>query len=293
MNRVRTKVSKETNYVYHMLSVARCGYDNDYGKKYCCYHKSEDLSVLKKQESYLTVCGGEHIGELYFEVIVGTPANGLCCAKDYYTDLVDVFSGKKNFSEYFDAMELVFKYSEYKENIVKIASVMRDNYDIYINLIWPEIKDPIIAYAQRVEIIFENSCFTERAEKMIGVKLDSDYFYATLCNSLSYGAEAIDISKEQDVFGIDRTEQDEFMFIGHEYLIYLLMKSLASTKAFSSLETWKLTEGLAEFYLELIIGTSGFFEQQRKYIDSYKKLHNRNPRLTAKELFEKVLDDEC
>lgn len=34
MNKIKLIANRETNYVYHMLSVAKCGYDNDYGRKY-------------------------------------------------------------------------------------------------------------------------------------------------------------------------------------------------------------------------------------------------------------------
>ena len=31
MNRIRFTADKDTNYVFHMLSVAGCGYDNGHG----------------------------------------------------------------------------------------------------------------------------------------------------------------------------------------------------------------------------------------------------------------------
>ena len=34
MNKIRFEIDPNINYLYHMLSVARCGYDNDYGRRY-------------------------------------------------------------------------------------------------------------------------------------------------------------------------------------------------------------------------------------------------------------------
>ena len=52
--------SRKANYIYHMLSVARCGYDNDYGAKYRGDYPQEDLALLKKHERLMTCAGGIH-----------------------------------------------------------------------------------------------------------------------------------------------------------------------------------------------------------------------------------------
>ncbi len=65
MNKVRFVANKDTNYVFHMLSVAKCGYDNTYGSYYRNLYPAEDLAVIKENEPLLSVCGGEHCGFLY------------------------------------------------------------------------------------------------------------------------------------------------------------------------------------------------------------------------------------
>jgi len=74
MNKIRTKVSRETNYIYHMLSVSKCGYDNDYGNTYLSKHSADDLMMLKENEALITVKGGEHCGKLY-HWLVSVPAS--------------------------------------------------------------------------------------------------------------------------------------------------------------------------------------------------------------------------
>ena len=34
INKIKFVANRDTNYVFHMLSVAKCGYDNEYGEKY-------------------------------------------------------------------------------------------------------------------------------------------------------------------------------------------------------------------------------------------------------------------
>lgn len=284
MNKVRIIINKSANYVYHMLSVARCGYDNAYGERYRHLHSTEKLDVLKSNERLLTVSGGEHIGELYFEVIVAPVATGKCDIIEYYNDLILRFEKPDENSDF------IRKYKQYTDNIIAISRVMLDNYDMFCDSVWAEEQNTLAPYARKMQNLFEQSDFTERAERLVGVTYKHDYFNASLCGSLSHGAEAIDISEDTDIFGTDRSESDEFLFIAHEFIIFLLTQALFETSAFKSLKTWSITEGLAEFYLEMLLGSSGFFDNQRSYIDFFKKKYNEKPYVTADALFRAALE---
>ena len=65
-----------------------------------------------------------------------------------------------------------------------------------------------------------------------GTEEDYETQNKMIAQAVENGAEAIDISKEQDVFGIERTPVDSFYFIGHEFIIYLLMNALKDENAF-------------------------------------------------------------
>ena len=87
MNKIRFIANMDTNYVFHMLSVSKCGYDNSYGQHYAPRYPAEDLAVLKTQEKLITVRGGEHCGALY-GIFVCEAACAKLSAKDYYTKLI-------------------------------------------------------------------------------------------------------------------------------------------------------------------------------------------------------------
>lgn len=57
MNKIHFAANADTNYVYHMLSAARCGYDNAYGERYREHYPMEELSVFRQYEDELTVRG--------------------------------------------------------------------------------------------------------------------------------------------------------------------------------------------------------------------------------------------
>ena len=72
MNKIRMTADRETNFVFHMLSVAGCGYDNTYGESHRSHYPEEDLAVIRENEEQLTVCGGQQdilIGETQAAVV--------------------------------------------------------------------------------------------------------------------------------------------------------------------------------------------------------------------------------
>lgn len=284
MNRIKLVANRETNYIYHMLSVAKCGYDNEYGKQYRNRYELKDLNILKVHEDLITVCGGEHCGLLY-GILVGEPACAKGSAKEYYLSLIDIGTAIKNGNVPDGISQEGIKYTD---TILSISEVMVKYYDDYIENIWESEERKIRQYMPRLQDYFERTAFTEKAEALVGCHLRSEWFSATLVTSVAGGAEAIDISESQDVFGIERDIWDTFCFIGHEYIIYLLFDALADENAFKTLETWALTEGLAEYYLQKIVGETRLFKNQQTYVKYYECCEREQP-LSAAELYRKAL----
>ena len=269
MNKIRFAANEDTNYVFHMLSVAGCGYHNEYGERHRPLYPQEDLAVLKENEALLTVSGGAHLGALYGALVI-EPARGKVPAGEYYAGLLQAVP--KGLEEYADVIR-------------RIAGVMARHYAHYLENIWDVEREKLTAYIPQVRRLFEEVDFTDRAEGLVGTEF-AGCFTATLVTSTENGAEAIDISDEQDIFGIERTPLDAFYFIGHEFIIYLLMTALKGTGAFQSPATWNLTEGLAEFYMKQVMGELRF-PNHRAWVEFYE--HCCGPdRLSPAELYQKA-----
>ena len=284
MNKIRFTANKDTNYVFHMLSVAQCGYDNEYGKHYRSLYAKEDLDCLKSREDLITVCGGEHCGELY-GLLVGEPACAKVSAKEYYQELLEIgnqlLEGRQ--------IEGIYEgYIPYTRDIIEIALVMVKYYDHYMEAVWEREKERIEQYIPGVLERFEETGFTEKAEALVGCRLKSPFFTATLVSSVAGGVEAIDISKEQDVLGIDRDYESALYFIGHEFIIYLLFGALEEEEAFRDFDTWPLTEGLAEYYLKRILGDTRLFKKEQKYVELYERI-NSDVAMSAAQLYRAAL----
>lgn len=243
MSKIRVKINPITNYVYHMLSVAGVGYDNAYGRQYRHIVPEADLAVLRAHEKQLTVKGGEHCGEWYGPLVCEA-SRGLVPPEEYYASVDD-------------------------PAMAEVCRVMASHYQTYLRDVYPDTLRELQPYANEVQRLLGESDLTDRAEALVGESLPG--FRVMLVNSVARGAEAIDISPDQDVFGIDRTPQQAMLFIGHEYIIYLLKQALAGTAAFQTWDTWRITEGLAEYYLLQLYEDIGFFHQVKDVVAFYRQ----------------------
>ncbi len=262
MNKIRFSADPEISYIFHMLSVAKCGYDNAYGEKYRNRYDPADLKCLKDQERRLTVRGGEHCGDWYGPMVC-EPARHRISAKEYYAETIAwIESGHLKLPE----NEL--------HSIIRVCRIMIRYYDDFIDNIWPVERERITAYINTVHTLFEESDFTGQAEELVGVSLPPPGFIAVLVSSVDGGAEAIDITETQDVFGIDRSAEAEKAFISHEFIIYLLKIVLKDENAFQSFENWTLIEGLAEYYLQKIAGDARTFQSCQQQAEVYRQLES-------------------
>ena len=275
MNKIRLIADRETSFIYHMLSVARCGYDNEYGAKYRGRYSREDLATLKRHESLITCAGGEHWGRLYYLLICLPASEWNGTAKSFYREII----------RQADEGEVPEYYLDIAPAAREIADVMARNYDRYAEKIWPEDRDVIETHIAAVTPLFEERGFTDRAEETVGCAFEKDAFNAVMVPSVLHGAEAIDISADRDVFGIDRSPEDSFRFIAHEFIIYLLKQALRDEDAFRRFETWGKTEGLAEYYLKKLTG-SVFFADRDNWAGFYEMCAGSET-LSAADLYRK------
>ena len=250
MNKIHFVIRPGANYIYHMLSVAKCGYDNAHGDCYRHLYPESDLAVLKQHENLLTVSGGEHCGQLYWP-LAAQPAS------------VDI-----SVREYYQNYQPDSRLEIYRNEIEAICKVMTRNYDRFLS-IYPEISRDIAAYVTSLAKLFEESCFTAQAEAILGTSLESPVFYAMMTNSMENGPEGIDIAPDQDVFSITRPVEDNFRFIAHEYIIFLLKSALKNTSAFRSFRTWEITEALADYYLCRILQKPALFHRNHKWLSFF------------------------
>jgi len=292
-NKIKPSVSREAGYVYHMLSCAKCGYDNSYGKQFAPLHNNDNMKTLNEHEKLITVKGGEHFGQLYW-LLVCLPASLNSLADKFYQTLYFLFHSKgvyddgiKFFAAYgFENMKDVYsKWEIYDNEIVSISKIMMENYHIYVNNIWNDVYPKLFFYAEQVKKAFEENMVSVKFDELMGIT-PTEAFYPIFCDSLEGGAEAIDLSKNQHVFGIGRDVETTVQFVSHEYVIYLLKHVLEDTPADNDpMKYWLHTESIAAYYQGKVFpGEHVFLRPERREIVKFYESINRNGKLSAREL---------
>ncbi len=284
MNKIRFEINQNINYLYHMLSVSGCGYDNAYGAQYRDLYPPEDIAAFADNRTLLTIEGGVHWGELY-SLLVFNPAGHAASLADYYGEVLGICQSiaAGRVPEGID--ETLIPHTAVIE---RLSRILLKHHNAYICDIFPAQREKIAAAIAPVQEWFETHDFTAQAEKMVGHPLAAEAFTATMVSSVAGGAEAIDLTAEKDLFGIERSTMDAVYFIGHEFIIYLLKTALQEENAFRSNATWPLTEALAEYYLQRIMGDTRFFDGQRQWRAFYER---QSPGLTAVQLYRLALQE--
>lgn len=307
MSRLKALLSKNCNYIYHMMAVANCGYDNEYGKKYSPYHSSSDLQTLKKHEFYITVSGGEHCGELY-GLCVSIPSSfdddtQMCLYFDAMLDMLKSDSLEQNFEKYKSIYETAFSsfgitididsQREFYQSIVSvkqeltdILKILQSNYSVYCEKIWDLVKDELTESVDKLNSYLSQTDLLSEWERVLDYQYPHDYFYAVICNSTDNGPQCIDISYNKDVFGMPDDYPSAVQLISHEFGIYLLKDILSDTVAFKSFACYQVTESLAEYYNIIVCGGHSAWDWYKaEYMEFYQERHRINPETTTEEMF--------
>ena len=284
MNKIRFEIDPNVNYLYHMLSVARCGYANDYGAKYRPLYPAEELAAFSDNRELLTIQGGVHWGELY-SLLIFNPAGYAESLPDYYGEVLATCESIRAgvIPEWVDEPLI-----PYTALIGQLSQILLKHREGYLRDIFPGERARIAEAIAPVQAWFGTHDFTARGEELVGCELAAEAFTATMVSSVAHGPEAIDLTPEKDLFGIDRSTMDAVYFIGHEFIIYLLKSALREEDAFRSNATWPLTEALAEYYLKRLMGDTRFFDGQREWRMFYER---QAPGLTAVQLYRLALQE--
>lgn len=263
MGKIQCVYDMNNNFFFHLMSVSKIGYDNDYGKKYANTIEEKDIATLKKYEKELTMKGGEYDGKLFWTGMYAGNAS----------DAIEQIKNGQGFPGF----------ESYTTALLEIFEVFQKYHDDYCKNIWPQEEKKLSKIVLEWQKNFDEEKLEEKAEKLTGIKSDT-IFYATLITSIAHGVEAIlydgGDGNIYDLFGIDRDYKSaRFMFL-HEYIITLLQKQILF-----SIEDYYRIEGLAEYYCEELIGKSYNFTNMNKYIDFYRAKRAEKT-YSPKELFE-------
>lgn len=303
---IKAVAHKNSNYIFHMLSVSKCGYDNEYGSNLRGFHDEADLDVLRKYKKHITVSGGEHCGVLY-DLLISRPASQYSKESffKYLNAIKNLFSKRKprqNFRLFQDIYvhafnnlgvpineknheDLYKSYLDFINPIIEIIDVILSNYGIYEKTIWPKFETRLKEYCISLNSALSEINLIGSWQQQLGVIYKHDIFEAVICNSIENGPQAIDISQTKDVFLINNNIEELVKLISHEFGIYLLKEALSGTDAFKNFSNYEAVESLAEYHNQIICGGYEAFDWKQANIDKYFLIYQSKPEISTLEAY--------
>lgn len=298
-------IEKYTNYLYHMLAVAKVDYHSEYSLKYEDMHDKEDLEILKKYSYILTINNGENLGEVYELLICTASVVAKSSREDfmtYFYALIDILSDEpmhsimkyKKFiceklelleSEYEDYI-IEFKkiYKDYKEEIVSIARVFLKNIVIYEDIIWEEEVPLLKRACGRLKKELKSIKLIEKWEEALNLKYNNKEFQIVLCSALKGGPLVIACEDNRYILYSDIDIDSIVELISHEIGGYILISELEPND-----DNFYQIESLIGVYNEKVLGRTPWWSGDKKYCDFYKKCLKEDKESSPRELYEKAL----
>lgn len=301
MKKITAKYEFASNYIFHLLSVSNVMYNNNYSKQNKRIHNDKDLIILKNNEQYISVSGGEHCGKL-FGIYVSVPSAYFSDDEKelqiYYSFLHKIFSRKdvkpediKKYNNLFMSLGFSINFADdpsnfYSEEELKAASsiarVFQDNIKKYKASLWDINKSKKNKMLDKMNVIL-NSVSISLLEDLIGTKYSNSEFVALMVNSIENGPQAIDVSGNKDVFFLDRNIVNNTDLLTHELIIFILRDAGIKMNDFSQ---YKIIESLAGFYNKKYLGRiPQCWYGESKYIEIFEKIYE--DKISAYDLFNK------
>lgn len=290
MKKINFVISLNANYIYHMLSISKCGYINMYRTKYKNLHRQDDINKLFFNKHLLSVADGKKLGTLY-KLITNPILSDEQDIVSYYSILYELFSTydiKENFNKYYEINHLFFdgmshfdlykEYQRYKNEISAISKVMIENFEIYKQKVWPDTQKEIQKVINSLNKIFTRRDYIDEWEKLLKVNYEDD-FYAYLCNAISNGPQGIAFANNKVLFSSTEYEDHLCNLISHELGLAMLKKVIKDYQ-------YEIIESLAEFYNRQITEGDKLNRYNEKYIYIFESLKKEN--LTPLQLYNKA-----
>ena len=308
MNKITVSLSKNANYIYHMLSVSACGYENQYGEKYKDIHHITELEILNKNKDLLTVKGGSYFGRLY-SVFVSTPAaiEDEDIFLNYFEGLKDLFLNDnpiENYETYKEVYQTAYAAHRFvvtkqssidfyhylidlKKPILEICEVLINNYSIYHEYVWQKSKQEL----EKKKELLDKMLYLDNVmnwEKILNHKYPFDKFEVLLCNAISGGAQAIDIAYNKDIFDAEMDVETIVQYVSHEFGIYIL-KDRLKQEDIDIYSNYEVVESVIEYFNPITYKKLVFGNNQNNIIEQIKNITSSGSSISIVEIIYNII----
>lgn len=297
MKTIRATVEKGPNYVFHLLAVARVGFDSDYADRYRGTVDEAGLAVLEANRGRLTFRDGL-AGELVEPAIFMSAYLGLDTPQGFleYFALVDQAMGGdpapflERYREplqrrqawvwpmdaaYFAAVKAAGAALEPGRAAFRdLAGVFARNLPAYERDVWPEVRPGLEAVAGRINGFFRDKDVIGSWEDLTGLSFKFDHYDIVLVEAIKNGPSANSLGYERNVFYAGADWAYYTQFCSHEvgtHLLIDLMGAYGQPDAAGKVRlpgggpavdyslVYRAYENLCRFYNSLVLGTTALY----------------------------------
>lgn len=309
---VRAVIEKGANYLFHLLSVAKIGLDNNYSQVYSKSVISEDIKFLKQNE-YLLIHNNERDSLLNWIYIFFPSMLNLKTQNqinEYFILLSDSIKHK-------DLQKFELKYSNelksttklagdiwncnVKQNLesedfclineaIEISNIIMRNFSKYESDVWSVESKKLDETAKFLNKKLDNFNLIGKLEDLMNSAYLDQEFQVVLCSSNQDGVDAIDLDYLKNLHYFGRQPKELIHFICHEIAIRIVIpfrnKMYSKVEEVDYLQMYKTNEMLAEFYTTQVLDDDLVFNWFPEYLDLIKSKFEENSKLNIEQLFD-------
>jgi len=310
---IRAVVETGPNYIFHLLAVAKIGFNSEYSSQYLRTVKQADIKYLRAHHPLLAFADG-HLGGLAgLMIFLPCYLNLDTRAKlQEFFDLLLVGLRDRRYESFLDRYreaitrlnlwiqcvdsQWLDSHVPYCEIISGLAEVYTDNFDAYVTDVWPHEKQAIESVAALINVHFLQTEIIFRWETLAGRPFQFDYYEIVLCSATKNGPNVNSLGYERNVFysGLDFALLTQF--ISHEVGTHILIDiikqvfSQGSKCKYPFDLVYRTYENLAKFYNSRILGDTNTYDGMYGALGNrvqcvLGELYAANPRLSPEELF--------
>jgi hypothetical protein len=303
MKGIISEVNLLPNYVFHLLALARVGFDSEYASNYSSSAELSDIEFLSQNKQYLTFGAGQGsdlVGAAVFYPLLFR-LNADADLSDYYELLIacaatgDFNSLRTRYAEAIgsasatwfglpeDELQVLTKHVP---KLVELKRIFVTNFASYRDHVWPSESQRMQAVAARIEHAFHDMDVIGYWERVSGFEYAGDKFSVELCSAIKNGPNANSIDYERVVFYHDTPFEKLIQLITHEvgtHLLIDLVKQLGRDSEFGWSQLYGAYESLAMYFNAFIWGKTELAYElppsfhHRDYLRLFDTIRSQSP----------------
>lgn len=308
--KVITVLEEGANYIFHILALAKIGYDNDYAEVYKDSLNINDLRYLELNKFLLEFDNGNRgaLTSLYIFLSSKLNLDSQDKINEYFNLLVEAIK-TKNVNKFYERYKTDIVYLEkmwgqwweynavksievegsaWEQEAEKIADIIKSNFEKYDEYVWPKEKEKIKMVANEVEVILSKMDIIKDIEKCVGLTYDEESFKILLCSANENGPDANDLGYDKNLHYFGRDKDVIIHFVVHEIIVRILIpirnKLCSNYEGVDNATIYKALEMLAEFYTTRVLNDGIKMKWYKEFLELYEDEYRKDSSITAEKL---------